>query len=113
MAKKKASILQTSFAEDCQADKVEEARAAMIAAGTESDKDLPTAVEAALNKAGEAAQQQSFPGISYSESDPGDQTHTRWYYGFRIARALIISGTIIYTIHRGLFEFLAWVFTKR
>ena len=38
MAKKKASILQTSFAEDCQADKVEEARAAMIAAGEAPSK---------------------------------------------------------------------------
>ena len=108
--------------------------------GCQADKDFPTAVEDALNKAAYGpgkwedyylkrdfaptsyvaascqnarTESTSTPGISYSESDPGGQTHTRWYYGFRIARALIISGTIIYTIHRGLFEFLAWVFAKR
>ena len=89
--------------------------------GCQADKDLEQAELNAFNAAGTAAfeptayaaascqnaqtESTSTPGISYSESDPGGQTHTRWYYGFRIARALIISGTIIYTIHRGLFEF--------
>jgi hypothetical protein len=70
----------------------------------------PTVYNGSLADKVPGANQQSSPGI-LPEVDTGYKTFIKCRY--RTARALIISGTIIYTIHRGLFEFLTWVLVKR
>lgn len=41
-----------------------------------------------------------------------EKTRIRWQYGSRVARWLIVSTAVMYVVHRGILQFLAWIATR-